>query len=381
MEANNSRRIAIIVMSILTVVLGVVAIVLGLRIQQSQAPDDSSAASGSSSTTTTTTTSTSSSSSGGQCAGGGASCESQSCCGGLVCQGIEGSRRCEDPGTEDQCPGGGTCTAYISFKCNNLTNGQCLENPINGNNPSYAAGCGQIDQVCAGGTRDRQLCGNFTIYNSTCGQTSSSSSSSSSSTSTTGVVTGRQCGQTCSPSATCSNGHTCSGGICKLNACLTPGVCSDNACNLISCGNGVADQYEECGEPGLSCSGGAQCNTDFCLCFNNQCGDVCGSNADCPNGHTCSGNICKLNTCLTPGNCVDNACIPTLPVTALISDEVDRVLISLAVLVLGYVMIKYKFIDSMWLEFSGWANQEIKTDRQKSSVKKSQQQFEDKFKD
>lgn len=45
------------------------------------------------------------------------------------------------------------------------------------------------------------------------------------------------------------------------------------------------------------------------------CGASCnGNSALCPQGHTCDANVCKLNTCLTPGNCSDNTCTPTVPV-------------------------------------------------------------------
>ncbi len=45
------------------------------------------------------------------------------------------------------------------------------------------------------------------------------------------------------------------------------------------------------------------------------CGASCNStNNLCPQGHTCDANVCKLNTCLTPGNCSDNTCTPTVPV-------------------------------------------------------------------
>lgn len=45
------------------------------------------------------------------------------------------------------------------------------------------------------------------------------------------------------------------------------------------------------------------------------CGASCNSTSNlCPQGHTCDAGVCKLNTCLTPGNCSDNTCTPTVPV-------------------------------------------------------------------
>jgi hypothetical protein len=89
---------------------------------------------------------------------------------------VTGQLRCEDPGTTDLCPGGGTCGGaggWLGFRCNQLTNGQCLENPQTFNDyasaAAYAGGCGQVDEVCVGGTNNRNLCGSFQIFSSTCG--------------------------------------------------------------------------------------------------------------------------------------------------------------------------------------------------------------------
>ncbi len=107
------------------------------------------------------------------CAGPLQSCETRSCCTGqnLVCQGVAGSRVCQVT-TPGQCPGG-SCTGYIGFKCNVLANGQCRENPkvftSAGAAASYAGTCGQVDQVCVGGSRENQLCGDFSIFSSSCG--------------------------------------------------------------------------------------------------------------------------------------------------------------------------------------------------------------------
>ena len=105
---------------------------------------------------------------------------SSNCCAGLVCQnGLTGQLRCEDPGSGNRCPGGGRCGGpggWLGFRCSQLTNGQCLENPATFNDyasaAAYAGGCGQVDEVCVGGSRDRQLCGHFQIFNSSCGTAS-----------------------------------------------------------------------------------------------------------------------------------------------------------------------------------------------------------------
>lgn len=120
------------------------------------------------------------------CSGPLQSCESTPCCSGqnLVCQGVSGSRQCEQTG-----PGGGGdafcksdpnnpglgCNRYRGHTCSNLTNGQCLENGQSFSSwdqavaYSQAQGCGQADVACNEGAKDGQLCGDFAIFSDTCG--------------------------------------------------------------------------------------------------------------------------------------------------------------------------------------------------------------------
>ncbi len=119
----------------------------------------------------------------GNCSALGASCEASGCCvTGGVCQGAMGSRVCQQQ-DNSVCAGGGTCTGYVSFQCSSLSTSStsngvpvCESNSQNhGTNRSAAVtrasatGCGQLDQVCVGGTNAGSLCGEFTIYSSSCG--------------------------------------------------------------------------------------------------------------------------------------------------------------------------------------------------------------------
>ena len=116
----------------------------------------------------------------GTCNFAGQSCSSNSpCCNGLACQGVVGSQKCQDPGT-GVCPGG-TCggnQGWIAFSCDHLTNSQCLSNDSTHNSYADAVGnagsCGQVDEVCNGGSNNRNLCGGFSIFSSGCGSPSSS---------------------------------------------------------------------------------------------------------------------------------------------------------------------------------------------------------------
>lgn len=115
----------------------------------------------------------------GACVSGGGACDSGSCCAGYVCQGLSGSRKCQKQ-FDNICPGvtdaanacGGVGGGVLGFKCTHLTNGQCLENPATFDSfaaaAAYAGTCGQVDEVCKGGSNNRNLCGGFSITNEGC---------------------------------------------------------------------------------------------------------------------------------------------------------------------------------------------------------------------
>jgi len=113
---------------------------------------------------------------GGSCRQNGESCDiaTNPCCTGSVCQnGVTGSPRCEQQ-VSNICPGGtcGGSQGWIAFKCNALTNGQCHENDQTFGSyaaaAAYAGSCGQADEVCVGGSNNRNLCGSFNVFSSGC---------------------------------------------------------------------------------------------------------------------------------------------------------------------------------------------------------------------
>jgi len=65
-----------------------------------------------------------------------------------------------------------------------------------------------------------------------------------------------------------------------------------------------------------------------------------------------------------------------IPVTALISDDVDRALLALLVIVLGYLMLRFRLVDSLWLETASFFDGER---RQKQMKKNTQKVFESSF--
>lgn len=122
------------------------------------------------------------------CAGVLQSCNDLACCTGqnLVCQGTTGNKVCQQTGVggsgdtwcSDTANGGGSggkCSKWYGFKCNSLTNNQCLQDPslfdTYSDAKQYAGSCGQIDQVCDNNSSSRTglLCGGFEIVNTNCG--------------------------------------------------------------------------------------------------------------------------------------------------------------------------------------------------------------------
>jgi hypothetical protein len=92
------------------------------------------------------------------------------------------------------------------------------------------------------------------------------------------------CGEPCSDtvnSSDCPTGHICDpnveGGTCTLESC------QNGSGDYICLGDEPEDLY--CGTPAV-------------------CGGPCSSDGNCPTGHVCDANICKLPTCIN-GNCDD----------------------------------------------------------------------------
>ncbi|MEP7104126.1 MAG: hypothetical protein ABI721_05470 [Candidatus Dojkabacteria bacterium] len=107
--------------------------------------------------------------------GGACSPAANECASGLVCtpSSVNGPNVCNVPPSGSGCTGGNTCSAYLGFKCDQLVNGECSANGSSFNSfseaASYAGGCGQVDQVCTGGTPgNNQLCGSFQVINTSC---------------------------------------------------------------------------------------------------------------------------------------------------------------------------------------------------------------------
>lgn len=148
---------------------------------------------------------------------------------------------------DSRCPDGGTCTGFISFRCNQLdSSGVCMENPVDGFDLAHVNGCGQIDMVCEGGSKHRQLCGDAVIYSNSCG--------------TTPPIEDQPvaCNQACSGfgQGNCTDGLTCTQvgtqNLCRLSTNPTSETCQPperpRVCNEECSGVGVGN----C-ESNLSC--------------------------------------------------------------------------------------------------------------------------------
>ncbi len=157
------------------------------------------------------------------------------------------------------------------------------------------------------------------------------------------------CGGACTTAADCPNNHTCTAGKCVLNGC-TDATCT-NGC------------IPKCGGP---------CNPAL--------GD-----SQCPTAHSCSAttNTCILTACVTdPSSCSNNNCTSTIviPDTAIVSDELDPILLGGGLLILGILAIKFNWITNIEDLLISW-NGSAPWDRKGEGrvVKKSRSKFEQEF--
>ena len=415
----DSRRLTVIIMAVLTLILGVIAVVIGIQLQDSQAPDDQFVA-GSGTTTgpaTTTTTGTTTGVTGTAC---GATCSAvaispdvwQYNCTGDVEWHVMSGHQCTqaglstcnpgDPGWEPtlwdtQSWGSGSQTLPTPYgKCGTIQfdigvrDGAC-EEVIFGQVASFDSSCSGTTTGSATTTSPTTTTGPTTSSTTTTGPTTTGSTN----TTTTSDILA-DCGESCVSTADCVSGYTCDAGICKLPQCVTPGACSDGACIPIGCGNGTIDPGEECGEPGLSCGIGETCNVASCICAGNECGGSCIDDSECPVGHSCNSDTCELNECVAdpnscegdgcnflacgsactfgvsncpaghgcaggtckleacitdPSSCSADSCVH-IPQTALISDEVDRILIAVVMMLFGVYLFRYQLVDRLSKNFN-----------------------------
>jgi len=250
------------------------------------------------------------------CKAAGQTCNND-CCSGLVCQnGIDGTSRCEQPSGE-VCPGGGVCgNQHIAFRCTGDFGSEC-----NSGSPgvqiatvssfdeglAFIAGCGQVDQVCSGGSKDRQLCGNFRIVKDNCTTTPPPPS-----------ITTLTCDQACGGADTqCADGLTCdaTSGKCRLPANPQSPYCAlpqEVVCNQ-PCDNGITAFCPT----GLTCTdigGSTACrlasNPTSASCTSQECGQTCGPNGECPGTLACaSDGICVAAGCVGyPELCTSDRC-------------------------------------------------------------------------
>lgn len=101
---------------------------------------------------------------------GGSACRSQNWA--CTIDPATGNNVCNQHGG-NQCPGG-TCSGVSAYRCNSAFGAECHQG-LNPNHNlswsdalSYVNGCGQVDQVCLGGTRNLLGCGDFQIVRNNC---------------------------------------------------------------------------------------------------------------------------------------------------------------------------------------------------------------------
>jgi hypothetical protein len=399
MQRGSSRQILIIVLVILILALLGLAIFISIRLQQSQTPPPTAAAICCGPVVCNGNSSPPNKSAGEDCNAPQTSCQQRaeefcgvgnvanagnscpaSCTptssGGVSCtnhyNGTTGFHLC--PGTYQiqtcNCPSG-TGTSYPSCVCNEncttqtVTVTEAAGRDFSVNTPS--CGTAQLDNSLFGG-------GVCAGAGQACGTTSSSSSSSGGPVCGDGVkATSEQCDPDATPTG-CSTGQTCSDSC----LCLTPDapVCGDACTNNTQC------------PTNHSCTGGA-CVLNGCTATScaNGCTPLCGGPCDpgagtsqCPLNHTCdpTSSLCVLNACLGNTSCTNNGC--TLPVTALVSDEFDRILMGAALFILGILALKFKWMEKIENGLAYLNTMYIQdTNRSKRELNRTRSKFEQRF--
>ncbi len=152
-----------------------------------------------------------------------------------------------------------------------------------------------------------------------------------------------ECGGSCESDLDCAAGLTCD---VTTNLCMSP-ACIDSP----NSGN---------------CTGG--CLTQV----TSKCGDACSTTEDCPVDHSCIEQKCVANFCL-PDKCNDGC---TLPETAIISDEVDRLLLGVLVLIIGVLVYKTNAHMDLFYLFGGRNITSIWSDEEKEKLMEEKRQSE-----
>ena len=259
----DSRKITVAIMAILTLLLGVVAVIIGLQLQSSQSPDSfvsdelpGGAGSGGTSSTGTSTGST-------------------------------------------LCP----------YDCRPLS--QC---------GSTNLGLGYGD--CGA------LAGEYCCTAPT-GSTGTSSTTGESTTGTSGTTTG---GTTTGTSTT---GSSTTGGTTTGTSGTTTGGNATTSTSSTTTGTTTTGSKTTTGPIPTTIG-----PLEFPLC-----GSRCSSDSQCPADNQCVFGTCRLSICVAnPASCSADGCTH-IPQTALISDEVDRVLVAFSALIIGLALFKYRVID------------------------------------
>jgi cysteine-rich repeat protein len=176
-----------------------------------------------------------------------------------------------------------------------------------------------------------------------------------------GVVPGL-CGSTCNGDYECPSDNVCANGYCRL------AICSVGMAHTVS---GVYSGVIT-GQP---LGSNVVCMANGCEIT--QCGGPCGEGGRCPSGMVCDSrtNSCALEFCVrNPGRCTDMCLLPT----ALITDEIDMILLAVLLTVSGIIIHRTEAGAKLMVALKGYGSDMFRNSGKKK-LRAGKESFEERM--
>jgi hypothetical protein len=186
------------------------------------------------------------------------------------------------------------------------------------------------------------------------------------------------CGSACTSDIDCPPDNGCYNGFCRLLECIPDEYYYPYPTTTPISGP-ISGPYSG---PVPTAGDTRICTPDGCAFV--DCGTICGEGGLCPPGYACNDeNICVLPYCIDH-ECED-PCI--LPPTAMFGDEIDLIIFSILLVIVGVLAYRLDLVEKMWFNFKKVGGKYIvayfdkyeKRKIEKKRKKRSRKEYEHKF--